>query len=615
MPDWKPTLGALVHGGTTTFRVWAPEHSSVDLVLGGSDKTRPVTTRPLTPDACGYWTGVVDDAPAGTRYRYRLNGRDDQTFPDPASRFQPQGVHGPSEVVDPSFAWSDAAWRPPTLRDLAIYELHVGTFTHEGTFRGVLERLPYLKALGVTAIELMPVADFAGDRNWGYDGVALYAPAHAYGRPESLRALVDAAHHHGLAVLLDVVYNHLGPDGAYANAFSAHYFTDKHESPWGRGVNLDGPRSAEVRRFFIENALHWVREYHVDGLRLDATHALVDESPVHFLAELTETVRAEAGSHVIFIAEDHRNLATLLTPRASGGYGLDGVWADDFHHQARVHTAHDREGYYQDFTGSAADLAATLRQGWFFTGQHSAYMEEARGTDPAGLRPEQFVICIQNHDQIGNRANGERLNHQVDDATFRALSTLLLLAPETPLLFQGQEWAASSPFLYFTDHAEDLGRRVTEGRRAEFGAFSAFADPAHREKIPDPQHPATFERSRVDWSEVEREPHASMLRLYMRLLSLRRTLEWPARPSSIEAIGGHALALTQGELTVIVRLSGAGATTLPRAASSWRDVVLTTEDADVTIDPHPLRVDTGDRFSVYFERPGAIVLRGLRFAS
>jgi maltooligosyltrehalose trehalohydrolase len=622
MREWRPSLGAQYEAGTTTFRVWAPEHTSVDLVIEGRPGCRPLST-----ESCGYWSATFDDLPPGTLYRYRLDGQDDRVFPDPASRFQPQGVHGPSQVVDPSpFRWNDSAWQTPPLERAIFYELHVGTFTPEGSFRGAIERLPYLKDLGVTAIELMPVGDFPGERNWGYDGVAIFAPARAYGQPDDLRALVDAAHRLGLAVYLDVVYNHMGPDGAYANAFSAHYFTDRHRSAWGRGVNLDGPRSTEVRRFFIENALHWIREYHIDGLRLDATHALQDDSPLHFLAQLTTTVRAEAGQPVVFIAEDHRNLAHMLLPVDQGGWGIDAVWADDFHHEARVHTAHDQEGYYADFSGAAEDLAATLRQGWFFRGQHSAHLGEARGTDPHPLSPKQFVFCIQNHDQIGNRAKGERLNHQVDEATFRALTALLLLAPETPLLFMGQEWAASSPFLFFTDHNEELGHKVTEGRRQEFSAFAAFADPAQRASIPDPQCADTFLRSRLRWDEVQQEPHARMHRLYQRLLRLRaasgvlpaaRRGDYDAR-----ALDEHTLMLilrrgavaSEDDLTVFVRLSGAGAIAAPGAGPTWRDIALTTEDPDVAPMPMPMQVDTAAPFTVRFARPGAIVFRGLRSA-
>jgi maltooligosyltrehalose trehalohydrolase len=621
MRDEAPMLGARSQGRVTTFAVWAPDHESVDLI------TESGPPRGLARERCGYWTLSVADVPPGARYRYRLDGRDDQIFPDPASRFQPDGVHGPSQVVDPTpFAWTDRHWRPRPLDALVFYELHVGTFTREGTFRAVIDRLPALADLGVSAIELMPVADFAGDRNWGYDGVALFAPARAYGRPDDLRALVDAAHRHRLAVFLDVVYNHLGPDGAYANVFSRHYFTDRHKSPWGKGVNLDGPHSSEVRRFFIENALHWVREYHMDGLRLDATHALQDDSPVHFLAELTSTVRERAGREVVFVAEDHRNLARMLRPVERGGYGVDAIWADDFHHHARVHTTHEREGYYADFTGHAEDLATTLRQGWFFTGQHSAYLGDLRGTDPGGLSPKQFVVCIQNHDQIGNRADGARLNHDVDAATFRALSTLVLVAPQTPLLFMGQEWGASTPFLYFTDHHEELGRQVSEGRREEFRSFAAFADHAQRARIPDPQARDTFERSRLRWDETTREPHAGIRRLYQRLLHFRASS--PAirtsdrRAYDVRALDETTLLLTltaggepgRDDIAAVVRLSGSGSVVLPDAGGTWRDVVLTTEDTDVTRDPRAIRIDTVKPLTLSFERPGAIVFRGLSLA-
>jgi maltooligosyltrehalose trehalohydrolase len=592
MREWVPSLGARYHRGATSFRVWAPAYRAVDLIVDGG-------ARPLASDGCGYWSGVFDDLHPGALYKYRLDGREEQTYPDPASRFQPHGVHGPSQVVDAdAFTWTDQGWQPPPLERLVFYELHVGTFTPEGTFRGVLDRLPYLRDLGVTAIELMPLADFPGERNWGYDGVALFAPARCYGRPDSLRALVNAAHEHGLAVFLDVVYNHLGPDGAYLNVFSPHYFTERHQSPWGCGVNLDGPYSKEVRRLFIENALYWIHEYHVDGLRLDATHALQDDSPTHFLAELTTTVRERSGRPVLHVAEDHRKLPQMLRPVAAGGWGLDAVWADEFHHQARVHTAHDAEGYYAKFSGTPDDLAATVRQDWF-----------ARG-------PEQFVFCIQNHDQVGNRADGARLNHEVDAATYRALSALLLLAPQTPLLFMGQEWAASSPFLFFTDHREELGRMITEGRRNEFRDFAAFADPSRRAAIPDPQALETFERSRLVWEEAERAPHAAMRRLYQRLLRLRhrRCGGEPAPSWSAAALDGHTVLLSIGALTAVVRLSGSGSVVVP-GAGTWRDIALTTEDPDVTDDTRPIRIDTAAPFTVHFERPGAVVLAGLTFAA
>jgi maltooligosyltrehalose trehalohydrolase len=620
-------LGAILRGTSTSFRVWAPDRRKVEVVFysqssgreghGDFRREHVESVRELDHDPDGYWAGVFDGVPAGALYKFRLDGEDGQTFPDPASRYQPFGVHGPSQVVDPaSFGWTDAAWAPPSLDALVIYELHVGTFSPEGTFRGAMERLPSLVQLGVTAIELMPIADFAGNRNWGYDGVALFAPARCYGTPDDMRRLVDAAHAQGLAVFLDVVYNHFGPDGAYANVFSPHYFTDAHESPWGRGVNLDGAHSREVRRFFIENAVHWVAEYHVDGLRLDATHALLDDGPRHFLVELASTVRAQRRTPVYFVAEDHRNLVDLLRPQNEGGYGLDGAWADDFHHQIRVHTARDREGYYADFTGSAADLARTIEQGWFYTGQHSHYLGHPRGTDPSPLHPRQFVICVQNHDQVGNRADGARLTHQVDLETFRAVSTLLLLAPQTPLLFMGQEWAATSPFLYFTDYDEDLGRQITEGRREEFSSFEAFGDPSARESIPDPQSPSAFARSRLQWAEAESNEHAAIRRLYTRLLALRRT-SWPLRERqrtsyAIRVLDRHTLLLDyrSGALVVVARLSGTDGSVefdIPGDAAA----VLTTEDEEFTSAPRTIDFrhrDKGTRALVRFRRPGALVL-------
>ena len=617
------TLGAVVDCGTTAFRLWAPERERVELVVcdppsqrrfSPGDGDAVVDIRPMSRDQGGCWNTCVADLGAGTLYKFRLDGERAETFPDPASRSQPFGVHGPSAVVDPStFAWTDQAWTLPPLEDLVFYELHVGTFSPDATFKGVRGRLSYLAGLGVTAIELMPVADFAGERNWGYDGVSLYAPARCYGTPDDLRDLVDAAHGHGMAVFLDVVYNHFGPDGAYANAFCPYYLTHAHQSPWGQGINLDGSHAAQVRRFFIENALHWVNEYHVDGLRLDATHALVDESPRHFLAELTATVRAHGRAPVHFVAEDHRNLTTMLQPVDSGGYGIDAIWADDFHHEVRVHAAGDREGYYVDYTGSSADIARTLEQGWFFTGQHSAFLGHLRGTDPAVLRPRQFVICVQNHDQVGNRADGSRLHHQIDEAAYRALSVLLLLAPQTPLLFMGQEWAAGSPFLFFTDFHAELGRRVTEGRREEFKSFAAFADEQARETIPDPQAAGTYLRSRLDWSELEVPAHAAVRRLYSRLLALRRESDVLRRRKRgsyrVRALDASTVALDyeQGRLVVVAKLGGEAAD-VPCEFTSPATVCLTTEDADVTEAPQPIVAEREPgRIRIHFARPGAIV--------
>jgi maltooligosyltrehalose trehalohydrolase len=608
-------LGAHHDRGTTRFTVWAPDRHQVELVL--ESRNEPTDVRRLEWQERGYWTGTFDDVPAGALYRFRLDGDQQQTFPDPASRYQPFGVHGPSQVIDAStFEWTDDGWHRPPLSRLVFYELHVGTFAPGGTFDAVANRLGHLSRLGVTAIELMPIGDFAGEHNWGYDGVSIFAPARCYGTPDSLRSLVNAAHGLGLAVVVDVVYNHFGPDGAYAHAFSPYYFSDRHDSPWGRGINFDGPHSAEVRRFFIENALQWVQDFHVDALRLDATHALVDDSEPHFLAELGSVLRTEAGRDVLLVAEDHRNLARLARPAVAGGLGLDAIWADDFHHQVRVHTARDRDGYYAAYAGGVDDIADTLRRGWFYTGQPVPQTGRPRGTDPGALDPAQFVICIQNHDQIGNRFDGARLNHEIRAEVYRAASMLLLIAPHSPLLFMGQEWAATTPFQFFTDHHEELGRQVSSGRRAEFAGFDAFS----AGDIPDPQARATFERSCLRWDEAERPPHAGVLRLYERLLHLRRShpaMQLSARDLfDVRPLDAHTLALRRDSadrastLVAVVRLSG-GAGTIHLGAGGA--VLLTTEDADVVEKPLPIRVGGG---AISFAREGAVVIEvGVRTSS
>jgi len=456
-------FGAVRRGSAVTFRVWAPSAHAVELVVedGGGRGTYQ-----MSQSGDHFFETSLANISAGSRYRYRLDG--DRVLADPASRHQPDGPHGPSAVVDPAaFVWTDADWRGVPGRQLAIYELHVGTFTDEGTFAAAEARLGAIADLGVTAIELMPLAECAGRWNWGYDGVDLFAPSHNYGTPDDLRRFVNAAHAHGLAVILDVVYNHFGPDGAYVHAFSPYFTTDRYQTPWGAGVNLDGEHSDVVRAFFIENALHWIHEYHADGLRLDACHELRDARPRHFLAELIAAARRTVEHRtLIFIAEDDRNCAELITNVSDGGYGFDGVWADDFHHQVRRAVAGDSEGYYRSYSGAIEDIAETLRRGWFYVGQHCEHLNAPRGSEPKGVPVERFIICLQNHDQVGNRALGERLHHQIEDSVYRALSALLLLAPETPLLFMGQEWAASTPFLFFTDHESTLGQAVTEGRRA-----------------------------------------------------------------------------------------------------------------------------------------------------
>ncbi len=578
-PEPAP-LGATVTEGGVRFRLWAPRSERVDVVIYGPAAERVL---PLEKKADGYFEGVGADLAAGARYAYRLDG--EGSFPDPASRSQPDGVHEPSEVIDPgTFEWTDTGWRGVALDDLVIYELHVGTFSPEGTFDGAAARLPELVDLGVTAIELMPVASFPGARNWGYDGVSLFAPAARYGGSEGLRRLVDAAHGLGLAVLLDVVYNHFGPEGNYIPAITGGLFlTDRHHTPWGDAVAYDGPHSGPVRDFVIQNALHWLEEYHLDGLRLDATHAIIDDTDPHILAKLAERVRALPGRHRFLIAEDERNDIRLLLPRQEGGYGLDAVWADDLHHQLRRHLAGDTDGYFENYSGSTEDIAATLRAGWWRPWEESESPGASEAAAPAEqLSHTRFVHCIQNHDQVGNRAFGDRLHHEIEPGAYRAASALLLLSPATPLLFMGQEWSASTPFLYFTDHPEELGRQVTEGRRNEFAGFAAFRDEELRETIPDPQAVTTMEASRLDWDERSEPRHEGVLRLYRTLLALRR--DRVPQAFEVEPLGDGAIAMRRGELLVIVNLRGEIRVSLPdlpltaaRAERVWTPLLATEE--------------------------------------
>jgi len=618
--------GARVVPGGVEFRVWAPGHGRVDVVAYGEAGARD---HPLAREGGGWWSGRVEGIGAGARYRYRLGGGG--AYPDPASRSQPEGVHGPSEVVDPdTFRWTDGGWRGIPLEEMVLYEAHVGTATPEGTFDALAGRLDHLRDLGVTALELMPVAEFPGARNWGYDGVDIFAPESSYGGPEGLRRLVDAAHARGLAVVLDVVYNHFGPEGNYLPLFSGgRVFTERHHTPWGAAVNYDGEGSEAVRELVIGNAVHWVREYHLDGLRLDATHAILDDSPTHLLAELAERARAAAGPdrHFVLIAEDERNERRLVLPRREGGLGLDAVWADDLHHQLRACVAGDREGYFADYTGSAEDVAATLRKGWFYEGQRTRHRGDPRGTPAEGVPLPAFVHCIQNHDQVGNRAMGDRLCHGVSLPAYRAASALLLLSPGTPLLWMGQEWAASSPFLYFTDHPEELGRMVTAGRREEFRHFSGFADPERRARIPDPQDPDTFRRSKLAWEERERPPHAGVLALYRELLALRRdepALRARGRDTAAAAAVGEkgvALRRTDGRGNALLLVAGLGPgrlrvdtasreETRPPEGARW-DLVLATEEARFGGERVGELAAVSPGGVLELEGPGAVLLRAV----
>lgn len=529
-------MGARVEEGVVRFVVWAPTTARVDIVL---DEGRRIAMERTEE---GMHRAVVEGLGEGTRYRLSLDGG--PPLPDPASRFQPEGVHGPSEVIDPSFPWRDSAWRGVGLADAIVYELHVGALTPDGTFEAARALLPDLRELGVTVVELMPLHDFPGARGWGYDPAAFFAPARVYGRPDDLRRLIDDAHALGIAVWIDVVYNHLGPDGAYWAAYGP-VLTDRHETPWGRAVNLDAEHARGVRDFLVQNALSWLGEYHADGLRLDATFALVDDSPEHFLAELSRRVAELPGPKRHLIAEDDRNLARVIEPRERGGFGLDGVWADDFHHLVRRIVAGDRHGYFRDYPDDTAALARCIEGNWYFTGQPAEHWGgKPRGTPADHLARERFVYCIQNHDQIGNRPRGDRLTHAVDLATYRAASALLLFAPQTPLLFMGQEHAASSPFRYFTDHEPELGAKVREGRKREFRDFPGFSG-----EVPDPQGGETFGASVLDWSERRTTPHCEVLRLYRDLIALRRELSGEVRAKSpapgivVVERGRHALAV------------------------------------------------------------------------
>lgn len=584
----RPPHGALVTSEGIRFSLWSPRAESVELLLDAGLRM------PMIRAQDGYFELLVERLEPGANYRYSLDGG--QPMPDPASRYQPEGVHGPSQIVDPSvYVWKDAAWQGIPRQELIFYELHVGTFTPEGTFRSLVSRLAYLKQLGITAVELMPVADFPGRWNWGYDPAAFYAPSRAYGTPDDLRALVDAAHEVGLAIFLDVIYNHFGPDGSYATAY-APFHSEKHHTPWGAGINLDDVHSRGVRDFFVDNALHWLGEYHFDGLRLDAVDTLQDDSTPHFLAELSEAVETLPGPRRYLYAEDSRNLRTLLLPRREGGYQMDGVWADDFHHLLRNLVAGDTHGYYAEYADStAADVAKAIQQGWYYSGQPGRRSGIPRGTDTSGLPPEQFVLCIQNHDQIGNRVEGERLNHDVSLDVYRAASALLLWVPQVPLMFMGQEWAAASPFLFFTDHNEELGPLVSAGRKRE---FEAIADAS---EVPDPQDPQTFERSRLVWDERERWPHLGIGNLYRDLLTQRRQL---AGTSEVTAHNDRTLTVRRGNHWLLVALEGDQSLPLPPSEAK---LILSTEQAEYVRDGQPPRIEED---CLYFPVAGAAIFAG-----
>ncbi|MGI8959671.1 MAG: malto-oligosyltrehalose trehalohydrolase [Bryobacteraceae bacterium] len=495
-----------------TFKVWAPRAQKLDVLIAG-------IAHPMQPDEGGWWMAEVKIAGPGTEFFFSVNGS--EPIPDPRSPYQPHGVNGPSRLLDHSaFRWTDRAWQPGPLSNAILYELHVGTFTAAGTFQSTIECLDHLVDLGITHIELMPVNEFSGDWGWGYDGVDLYAPYHRYGTPNDLKELVNACHSRGLAVLLDVVYNHFGPVGNYLDRF-APYFTDAYKTPWGTAVNLDHAGSHEVRCFFADNALMWLRDYHFDGLRLDAIHALYDRSAIHFLEFLSSQVHALAldlRRDLVLLAESDLNDPRVVTGRYAHGLGMDAQWSDDFHHA--LHTVLTREctGYYEDF-GSLERLAKSLKQAFVYDGIYSRHRDRVHGRSAVGLSGHRFLGYAQNHDQIGNRAQGERFSQLISLGRQKIAAAVVLTSPFMPMLFQGEEFGASTPFQYFTQHNDpEMSRAVSHGRCNEFAAFGW-----QPECIPDPQDPATFYRSKLRWDEMTREPHSSILEWHKRLIALRRS--------------------------------------------------------------------------------------------
>jgi maltooligosyltrehalose trehalohydrolase len=516
-------FGAEVGEEGTGFRLWAPGAHEVELVLG----TGPAAAaRRMAARAGGWFAADVAGAVAGTRYAFRIDGG--LTVPDPAARANPDGVHAASEVIDPgAYAWADADWRGRPWHEAVVYELHVGTFTPEGTFAAASARLDALTQTGVTAIELMPVAAFPGARSWGYDGVLLFAPAAAYGRPDDLKRLVDAAHARGLMVLLDVVYNHFGPEGNYLHVYAPAFFNPRHATPWGAAINFDGAASGTVREFFVHNALYWLHEFHLDGLRLDAVHAIADDSRPDIVSEIAQRTRTsvDPDRHVHLVLENDRNQAHYLARDAVGRAPLaTAQWNDDLHHAAHVIVSGETDGYYADYAQAPVALfARALAEGFVYVGQPSAYRGgERRGEPSAALPPAAFVSFLQNHDQVGNRAYGERVRALADDARVDAVTACILLAPQVPLLFMGEEFAATAPFLYFCDFGPELASAVRDGRRAEFARFARFGNPAARAAIPDPAAPSTYAASKLDWRERERAPGLRTLTLYRTLLAARR---------------------------------------------------------------------------------------------
>ncbi|MGE0457194.1 MAG: malto-oligosyltrehalose trehalohydrolase [Bauldia sp.] len=528
-------IGAVIGPFGAHFRVWAPERRSVAVVMDRASRSVP-----LKPDGNGYFAGIVPGARAGDRYRLRLD-RDPILYPDPAARHQPDGPHGPSALVDPTaFAWSDAGWKGGGIAGQIIYEIHVGTFTPEGTWAAAAEKLPLLKEIGITLIEMMPVADFPGRFGWGYDGVNLFAPCRLYGTPDDLRRFVNAAHRLGIGVILDVVYNHFGPDGNYLGAFARDYFKPQ-QNEWGDAINFDGPGSGPVREFFRANARYWIEEFHFDGLRLDATQAIHDASATHIIAEIVADARAAAGDRqIVIVAESETQETRLVRPRERGGHGADGVWNDDFHHSALVAMGGRRRAYYTDHAGTPQEFIASAKYGYLFQGQFYSWQAARRGHPGLDLPASAFISFIENHDQVANTGHGARFHQRTTPGRARAMTALVLLGPQTPMLFQGQEFWASTPFLYFADHKPELAEAIQEGRRTFLAQFPNLADEDMSVRLPNPSVPATFTSCILNWTE--RSQHVEAVALHRDLIRLRREMP-EARGEGRDGLDGAVLGL------------------------------------------------------------------------
>ncbi|MEY4640163.1 MAG: Malto-oligosyltrehalose trehalohydrolase [Pseudomonadota bacterium] len=534
VPRRLPLGAEVLGGGSTHFRVWAPDPVSVVLVIEIAGERRDIE---LIAEPGGYFHAAVPGVGAGARYWYRLDG---ELVPDPASRYQPDGPFGPSEVVDSArFAWTDGEWRGVSLEGQVIYELHIGTFTPEGTWKAAIDKLPLLAGLGITVLEVMPVSEFPGRFGWGYDGVFPYASTHLYGSTDDFRAFVDCAHVHGLAVILDVVYNHLGPSGCVFRKYAKAWYTARFDNEWGDALNFNGDEAAPAREFWCCNAGYWIDEFHLDGLRLDATQAIHDDSPQHIIAAMSQQAHAQAkGRGIILVAENEPQHVRLVQPVEAGGYGLDGLWNDDLHHSAVVALTGRREAYYSDHRGTPQEFVSAARRGYLFQGQRYAWQKQARGTRVRGIAPSAFINFIENHDQVANWVNGARMHQRTSPGRLRAITAFMLLAPGTPMLFQGQEFASSRPFLYFADHEPELAAAVLKGRSEFLSQFPSIEPPEARAALAEPHAGATFERCKLDWRDYE--ANAGTRQLHADLIALRRNCR-AFRPTARELVDGAVL--------------------------------------------------------------------------